>query len=439
MTITESIRARALRRDDSGVSLIEVVVALSLLMVLGVTVAAGLLAVQRSAMTSTQRSAGANLATREVEIVRNWFHSSDSAPLAVMTAGDATNASPLPGQTGSLVVDNVAYTVKRQVAWMIAGAGASACDGGSVVSYPSVSLHVEVTWANMGAVPAVVSDTILTPPKSVLNATYGYLAVKVVNSAGTPNAGRIVTASGPSGNFSDTTGPDGCATFVLSLPGTYTAALTEGSTGFVSFNGSSSQTASITTGSLVVRTFTYDLGESFRVTLTPPGGYALPASLPATTLGNSGILPAGLSSFTSTAGGTTVIGPVWPFASGYSIWAGSCPDSDPALDTGRPTALVPTKGTTTSTTAALQGIAVTTTRLGLRQSAQVSATYAGPGSCPAGDSVLNLGTSSSLGTLNTSLPYGSWTLSTSIGGQNVSALVDVSSAGVVSATLNGTT
>jgi len=161
--------------------------------------------------------------------------------------------------------------------------------------------------------------------------------------------------------------------------------------------------------------------------------------LPATTLGNSGILPAGLSSFTSTAGGTTVIGPVWPFASGYSIWAGSCPDSDPALDTGRPTALVPTKGTTTSTTAALQGIAVTTTRLGLRQSAQVSATYAGPGSCPAGDSVLNLGTSSSLGTLNTSLPYGSWTLSTSIGGQNVSALVDVSSAGVVSATLNGTT
>jgi len=438
MSVIKRITARVARLDDSGVSLIEVVVALSLLMVLGVSVAAGLLAVQRSATSSKQRSAAANLATREVEIVRNWFHSSDTAPLAVMTAGDATNASPLPGQTGALVVDNVVYTVKRQVAWMIAGAGASACDGGSVVSYPSVSLHVEVTWANMGAVPAVVSDTILTPPKSVLNATYGYLAVKVLDNAGAPNAGRIVTASGPSGNFTDTTGPDGCATFVLSLPGTYTTAVTEGSSGYVSFNGTSSQTANITIGALVVRSFTYDLGESFRVTLTPPGGYSLPVTLPATTVGNSGILPAGLTSFTSTAGGTTVVGPLWPFASGYSIWAGSCPDSDPALDTGRPVALVPTKGSTTSATAALQGVTVITTRQGLRQAAQVSATYAGPGTCPAGDNVLNLGTSSGLGTLNSALPYGAWTLSTSIGGQTVTAAIDVSSAGVLSTTLNGT-
>ncbi len=89
------------RHDDDGVSLIEVMVALGLLVVLGAGVASSLLVIQKSAFTSKQRSAAANLATREVEVVRNWFHSSDTAPLAVMAAGDTTNGSPLPGQTGA--------------------------------------------------------------------------------------------------------------------------------------------------------------------------------------------------------------------------------------------------------------------------------------------------------------------------------------------------
>ena len=68
------------RHDDDGVSLIEVMVALGLLVVLGAGVASSLLVIQKSAFTSKQRSAAANLATREVEVVRNWFHSSDTAP-----------------------------------------------------------------------------------------------------------------------------------------------------------------------------------------------------------------------------------------------------------------------------------------------------------------------------------------------------------------------
>ena len=436
MGIAGRVSDRLRQRNDAGVTLIEIMVALSLLMVLSASVAGGLLVVQKSALRSKERSAAANLATREIEITRNWFHSADTAPALVMAAGDVTNANPLPGQTGALVVDNVAYTVKRQVSWLVTGTGVSACDGGAVVSYPSISVHVEVTWPNMGSVSPIVSDTVLTPPKSVLNATSAYIAVKVLDRDGAPNEERTVTATGPGGTYTDTTGPDGCATFVLTSAGTYTMALTEAASGYVSFNGATTQTATVTAGSLTVRSFSYDLGESFSVALKPPVGFSLPVTLPTVTVGNSGILPAGVGSYTSAAGGTTTIGPLWPFASGYAIWAGSCTESDPALEGGRPPSLVPSKGSLTSTTAAMQGLAITTTKAGAPVNVAVTATYSGTGTCPAGDNVINLGTSAG-GVLNASLPYGSWTISANLTG-SVPDPITVTPAGPIAVTLNGT-
>jgi protocadherin Fat 4 len=243
-----------------------------------------------------------------------------------------------------------------------------------------------------------------------------------------------VTATGPGGAYSDTTGPDGCATFVLSTVGAYTIALADGAS-YVSFNGATTATATVAAGSLTVRQFSYDLGESFSATLTPPTGFSLPVTLPTVTVGNSGITPSGVTSFTSTAGGTTVIGPLWPFASGYAIWAGSCTGSDPALEGARPAAIVPTRGTTTTTTAALQGLAITTTDHGTPTSATVTATYAGTGTCPAGDSVIVLGTSAG-GVLNASLPYGTWSLaSTTVG--VTPQVVTVTNTGAVAVTLDG--
>jgi len=435
MGIVRHLTQAARRRDDDGVTLMEVMIAFTLLMVLSATVAGGLLAVQKSAFRSKERSAAANLAAREIEITRNWFHSADTAPAAVMAAGDVTNGNPLPGQTGALVVDNVPYTVKREVAWLVTGTGVSACDGGSIVSYPSISVHVQVTWPNMGNVAPIVSDTVLTPPKSVLNTTSAYIAVKVVDRDGQPNEGRTVTAVGPSGSLTDTTGPDGCATFVLGTAGTYTLSVTEGSSGYVTFNGATSQTATVTAGSLTVRSFSYDLGETLVAALKPPTGFNLPTTAIPVTIGNSGILPAGVASY-ATTGGSATIGPVWPFASGYSTWAGSCTGSDPALTGGRPAAVVPAKGSTTNVNAALQGIAITTTKNGNPVNVAVTATYAGTGTCPSGDNVINLGTSAG-GVLNTSLPYGNWTISVNSGGLVDSSTITVTPTSAVPVLLDG--
>jgi prepilin-type N-terminal cleavage/methylation domain-containing protein len=406
-------------RDDDGVTLIEIMVAITILAVLTASVGLALLSIQSSAFKSKERAAAANLATREMELVRNLFHSADTAPAALMTTGDVTNADPLPGQSGPAVVDGVSYTVKREVAWLVTGNGASACDGGSIVSYPSVSVHVVVTWPNMGDVKPVTTDSLLTPPKSVLNASTSYYAIKVLDRDGLPSEGRTVQVTGPSGTFTDTTGPDGCATFLLATAGTYTATMTEGSSGYVSYTGVSTATATLTAGSLTVRSFSYDQGESFTATLVPPAGFALPTAKPALVFANSGIQPAGTATYASNSTGTTTVSNLWPFATGYSIWAGSCAGSDPALLGGRPAPVTPARGSTTAVNVPLQGVAITTTNQGLPANVPVTATYNGTGTCPAGDGTIALGTSSN-GVLNVALPYGTWTISATISGQNLS-------------------
>src|SRR3954454_21211705 len=70
-------RLRALRRDDSGLSLMEMVVAFGVLTVfavaLGITLVNGL----DVSKASRERVAAANLASREIEIARNKFGTSD--------------------------------------------------------------------------------------------------------------------------------------------------------------------------------------------------------------------------------------------------------------------------------------------------------------------------------------------------------------------------
>ena len=88
----------------------------------------------------------------------------------------------------------------------------------------------------------------------------------------------------------------------------------------------------------------------------------------------------------------------------------------------------------------LQGLAITTTSKGVAVSVPVTA-VAGDGvtpvTCPSGDQNLTLGTSSG-GALNSSIPYGTWTLRATINGQLVSDTITVDASSPVAVTLNGT-
>lgn len=201
-------------REDGGLSLVELVVAMVILGAMSMVIIGVVLQAQSQSALNRSRVAAANLAAREIDIVREEFSQSATAPMTVANAGTVTNPHNLPGQAANqpLVVDGKAYTVRRDVAWAVVGNGVSACNGGSLVTYPTLRVTVSVTWPGMGGAKPVVSSTQLAPRKDDgVQGNASFVAVKVLTSAGAPNVGRTVTVSSASESRSAVTDSSGCA------------------------------------------------------------------------------------------------------------------------------------------------------------------------------------------------------------------------------------
>lgn len=206
---------------DAGMTLIEVVVALVVLGVLAVATLGILLTTQRTSVDARNRVAAANLAAREIDLVREKFLATADGPTVVADEGVVVNGNPLAG--GAIgqpyVVDGVAYTVRRSTSWNITGTGASACEGGSIVEHPSLVVHVEVTWPGMGTTRPVTSSTVLAPERGQgLDSTASFVAIMVKDSKGQPNPGRTVIVSSASESRSAVTDSSGCAVVALDPP-----------------------------------------------------------------------------------------------------------------------------------------------------------------------------------------------------------------------------
>ncbi|HEY6566860.1 MAG TPA: hypothetical protein VI341_05000, partial [Actinomycetota bacterium] len=124
------------------------------------------------------RSIAANLASQEMDTVR-------STNFVDLTLGEV-----LTTQT----VDGVPYTVKRETAWVTAGATSGACQsvtGGNDPAY--LSVDVSVTWNNMAGVKPPTANTVVTPPVGTYGANTGNVAVSIKNAAGQPVENLAVT------------------------------------------------------------------------------------------------------------------------------------------------------------------------------------------------------------------------------------------------------
>jgi type II secretory pathway pseudopilin PulG len=404
-------------------TLIELMFALVIFAIVAAATVAGLVLAMNTGRQDRNRVAAANLAARELEIVRNQFTSSASAPTTLASVNYVTNPDPLPGGTAGqpLVVDKVPYTVTRNVQWLPVGSGKSACDGGSAITYPTLAVNVQVTWPRMDGVAPVTSNTILTPPKGVLSSSIGFVAVKILDRNAQPVDDQQVLMTGPSGSATDTTANDGCAVFSINTSGSYT--LSVSNPGYVDYygNASVSQTVAATAGQLVVaKPVTYDQAAALRVTLTTSPGYSLPSSLPQLTLGNTNLQPSGTKTVPSTAATTTVSG-LFPFTDGYTVWAGGCQQSDPAAAGGTRTAVTVSPGATQVASAQLAPVAVTVVRgVNPVTGVTVVAVPSSATGCGTAENPLTLGVTDATGTLKTSLPAGSWTLQvngqTAVGG-----------------------
>lgn len=320
--------------DDAGMSLVEVLMAVVVLGILSTAVLGVLLQTQSANRDSRARTAAASLASREIDLVREEFARTTTAPIALADAGVVTNPHPLTGQPAgqALVLDGMPYTVTRSAAWNVTGPGRSACEGGSLVQHPTLGVTVTVTWPDMGTTRPVVSQVQLAPPKGTgVSTAQAFVAVKVVDSDGAAHAGRTVRVSGGGTTRSGLTDTAGCAVVAVTPLATgtdYTAQL--GDVGYVDVNGNA--TPSKTTGAIrpgqlgATVTFAYDRAATLRVRIVNASGVPYPdASVQGTGITVVATESAGSSAsrpYTATGAVTSVPG-LWPTR--YGAHFGSTP------------------------------------------------------------------------------------------------------------------
>jgi type II secretory pathway pseudopilin PulG len=414
------------RRSDGGFTLIECMVAVMLLMILSSAIFAVLLTAFKTTRNDRARVGASDLASRELEIVRQLFNSvapdgSRPGVATVIGTPHVTNPDQIPGgiATQPLNVGGVPYTVQRDVEPQVAGPGVSACDGGSLVAHPDYNVTVTVRWPNMGGTRPVVNSTILTPPKGVINdAATAYLAVKVKTAAGTPSVSLPVTVSNGVTTQNASTDSAGCAVVGVTTAGTYTVQLN--GTGMVDYYGTSNPAPSVvaTLGQLTVVTpaLNYDAAAELDVTFTSDPGFAIPSPRPYVTLGNVNLSASGGVRIFGPVGAATVIAAkgLWPFTTGYAVWPGSCADANPAMaptngSTNPATVLAP--GAVMPTTVKLTAVDITVVNGAGAPQVGVAVTATKPVGSTTGcqaDQTLTLGVTDATGHLKTSLPNGKW-------------------------------
>lgn len=404
---------------DEGMTLVEVVVAFALFAVLSTAVLAVLGGAIRLTTEDRARMVASDLAARELEITRDSFTSAVQGPETV-TTNLVTNPHPLAGGTAGepLVVNKVPYTVERTAQWAaVDSAAASTCDEGTTSELAYLKVKVTVRWPELGDRPPLEMNTVMTPPKGTYSSFSGHIGLKVIDAAGRPRAGVPVTAQAASGALrSGTTAGDGCALISFVPAGSYSVRVS--SPGFVTPQGDATGTvtAQVQAGQLWKGTIEYDRAATVTAVFSTADGFSLPPSATNTLpvlLGNAALLPSGSRTVTGT-GSTRTITPLWPYPSGYQVWAGQCLDNDPQhTGQGRELPVEVQPGGTGQAPVVLAPVTVQgPPATAVRATAVLQPADAADQdpTCPATSTptVVEMGTTGPGGQLKGSLPYGRW-------------------------------
>lgn len=415
---------------DAGFTLLEVIVAFTIFLVMVVASITVLSSAQSATRDNSRRATALNLAARELSITADAFNSEVRGPNSIDT-GTVTNPNPLPDGTAGepLVVDKVGYTVVRRAIWTAVGSTAeSTCDEGTNAELAYLRVRVTVTWPGGEDRPVQMTST-LTPAKGTYyNDSDGHIGLKVIDRDGEPRAGQTVSVSGPE-SATDTTDADGCVLFPFLTAGTYTISLS--GAGHVDLKGQSpsATTAAVVAGQIWKGTVSWDRAATITATLKAPTGHVLPEGLTTSVaanrtplslmLGNSGLQPDGVAPAASTTGlATVVVKSLWPYASGYEVWPGTCLDNDPRYadytDGVRPGPVVTDPGGSSAVDLPLVGLTVRNAGGSARA---VIATQVVDGWCPSAGTFNGTGYGAKVliaaglaggATVKTSLPYGTW-------------------------------
>lgn len=319
------VYCRNLLRDDSGFSLVSVIIAFSMFVAVLAPAAA---LMQRASLVSgnvQSRVIAANLATQELEIVRSQ----------ATYAFSALVTNYLGSTTTTINISGVPYKVTQELQWApgaYAPGGCGTSANGSANLQPVLLATESVTWSAMysGETPVTESST-FTPPIGSYSATSGNISIQVLGAQGQaqPNVPVTVTSSGGSTPYSQSVDTDssGCAFFPFLTTGNYQVSLSTPVLGDTYVSPAGATNPSTTLGVVSSQTadyqFYYDQAATITLPATAPN-YSIPLQ-EGLTLSNSQMAGLGTSIADPIPSGSPAqISDLFPFPSGDYVWLGTC-------------------------------------------------------------------------------------------------------------------
>jgi Tfp pilus assembly protein PilV len=231
-------------------------------------------------------------------------------------------------ESKAVTLQNTKYTIVSKSQFVSDATGSSSCTGtGASADYYETTS--EVSWSFIKNRPKVIETGLVAPPAG------GELVVEVENGRGGKTAGMNITGTGPA-SLSGTTGSNGCLIFGPLEEGTYTVNASQA--GYVGVSGETEppvgeRTASVTGSTTQTKSFEFAQAATVKATLeTRPaslgGAQALNVVLTQTGVKNpSGWRQALLqaeNAETYNASPITSAATIFPFASTYGVYAGTC-------------------------------------------------------------------------------------------------------------------
>lgn len=350
---------KRIRDEQSGVTLIEVLVSALVLIIVSGGFVLALTAGSKATAQERHRVKANNLAEQELERVRslriadltNWTSTRRVLEDGTELAANAT--CPASGQT--------CYTITSSTQFLTETASLSTCSQGTG-SRDFLQLQVSVSWTGMGTLHPVTAGTIISPPSGSLVPNSGSLLVQINDSNDNGISGVTLTGSG-AGSFTGTTGSSGCVQWRNLPAGDYALTVSGAASGMVNPDGdpppgnspTPAQTVSVVDQGTNTVNLQFDRPGSIRSVTFRTNGYtglSMASSANSLVVDQSGLSQAKVYAAVTTPAGQrqgsfTTSTNLFPFTSPYSLYGGWCNGNLPPSGAALGSATVTPGGTTT--------------------------------------------------------------------------------------------
>jgi Tfp pilus assembly protein PilV len=309
-------RVGRLGREQAGFALVEVLVSALVLVSASIAVLGAVESATRSTAEERHRARASSLAE------------ADLARMRAMRISDLSNLQ----ETRTVTQDGTPYTLTSDADYLTDSTGTASCEAGTA-SADYIRIRSTVTWPSIGTRPPVQSASIVAPPNGSISASSGSLAIGVEDSQNVGIPGVALVGTG-AGSFAGVTDENGCAIFGNLPAGDYTLVVSGAATGLVDRDGNPplDQQTSVVAESTNTLVLQYDDPGTIPVTFTTrpsPGAPPVASTADSVVLFNTGMTTPRVFGTPGT-GTSTITGILlFPFASDYAVYAGTCEGDNP--------------------------------------------------------------------------------------------------------------